>query len=120
MSIYEGCSLILVTCLIIFPVDNQIECCSYVVKAQSFLIRLISKLLLSDAWSYSNRILKQGTVMTLRCFSVDLQYVISILSIEKAITFATVYTGPLSFYTLCCHSYKQQKTLLQNIFTLTI
>ena len=53
--------------------------------------------IIADEWSYSNRILKQGTVMTLRCFSVNLQYVISIPSIEKAITFATVYTGPLHF-----------------------
>ena len=29
---YEGCSLILVICLIAFPVDNQRECCSYAVK----------------------------------------------------------------------------------------
>ena len=64
--VYEECSLILVTCLIIFSADNQWGCCSYVVKARSFLIRLVSKLLLSDARSYSNRILKQGTVMTLR------------------------------------------------------
>ena len=32
---YEGCSLILVTCLIIFPADDQRKCCSYVVKALS-------------------------------------------------------------------------------------
>ena len=43
----------------------------------------IFSLLLSDAQSYSNRILKQGTVMTLRCFSVNLQSVISIHSIDR-------------------------------------
>ena len=58
--------------------------------------------------------------MTLRYSLVNLQYVISIPSIEKVITFATVYTGPLSFYTLCCHSYELQKTLLYNTFTLTL
>ena len=29
------------TCLITFPVDNQCECCSYVVKVPSFLIKLV-------------------------------------------------------------------------------
>ena len=70
------------------------------------------KIMLSDAQSYSNRILKQGTVMTLRLFSANLQYVISVPRIQKAITFAIVYTGPLLFNKLCCHSYEQQKTLL--------
>ena len=63
------------------------ESCLYVVKAQSFLIRMVSKLLLSDARAYSNRILKQCIVMTLRYFPINLQYVISITSIENAITF---------------------------------
>ena len=45
---------ILAICFITFPVDNQREWCPYVVKTLSFLIRLVSKLLMSDAWSYSN------------------------------------------------------------------
>ena len=75
---------------------------------------------LSDARSYSNRILKQGTVMTLRSVSVNLQDVISVTSIEKAIIFAIVYTGPSLFYTVFCHSYEQQKTLLQNYFMISL
>ena len=67
------------------------------VKDQSFLSRLVSKLLLTDARSYSNCVLKQGKVMTLPCFPVNLQYVISIASIENAITFATLYTDPHPF-----------------------
>ena len=82
------------------------------VKDQSFLSRLVSKLLLTDARSYSNSVLKQGTVMTLRCYPVNLQYVISIASIENAIKFATLYTGPHPFYKLTCHSYEHQKTFL--------
>ena len=66
------------------------ESCLYVVKAQSFLIRLESKLLLSDARAYSNRTLKQCIVMTLRYFPTNLQYVISITSIENAITFVAI------------------------------
>ena len=42
----------------------------------------VSKLLLSDA-----RILKQGTVMTLHCFSVNLKYVISITSNIRSIIY---------------------------------
>ena len=58
------------------------------------MIRLVSELLLSDARPYSNRILKLGTVMTLRCFLVKLKYmyVIMITSVENAVTFATLYT----------------------------
>ena len=62
----------------------------------------------------SNRILKQGTVLTVCCISVNSKYVISTPTKEKSITFARVYTGPLSFYTLSCHSYmyEQLKTRL--------
>ena len=56
-------------------------------ESPSFSIRLVSKLLMSDAHSYSNHILKQGTVMTVRCFSVNLQYVISTPTKEKAYNF---------------------------------
>ena len=79
---YEGCSFILVTCLNTFPVDNLCECCSNVVKALSFL-GSVSMLLLSDARSFSNHSLKQGTVMALRCFPVNLQFVISITTSTK-------------------------------------
>ena len=64
-----------------------------------FLIRLVSNVMLSDTRSYSHHIIKQGIVITLRCFPVNLQYVISIISIENDIAFATIYTGSFSFYT---------------------
>ena len=44
--------------------------------------------------------------MTLHCCPVNLQYVISVTSIENAITFAILYTCTLPFYT-----YEHQKTL---------
>ena len=86
------------SCHLLDYFSRGLESCLYVVKAQSFLIRLVSKLLLSDARAYSNRILIQCIVMTLRYFPINLLYVISITSIENAITFATLNIGPLPFY----------------------
>ena len=60
---YEGCSLILVSCLITIPVLNVI--CG---ESPIFSDQIGIKLLLSDAQSYSNCILRQGTAMTLRRF----------------------------------------------------
>ena len=85
-------------------------------RSQFFLIRLVSKLLLSDARSYSNRILKQCIVMTLRCFPINLQYVILITSIENAITFATLNIGPFPFYKYICNSCNHQKTKFVECF----
>ena len=52
---------------------------------------MVSKLLLSDTRLNNNRILKQCIVMILRCFPVNLQYEISVICVENAIIFATVF-----------------------------